>query len=319
MVNDYGTSYKRYITEDNSDDWSKITPRTAEKDPELQKAINGEISSAEEYSDRKLDIGAGVWGGMCSGVVSYNSTQSTDWLSNIPEQYKTKAEKWKNQQGVIKITPLQQRQKFTYSTVAYIASKQEEPKTQIFPISEVSVVPHQINFDFYDTTEGRVGVSNAVEKHMSVEFDVYLTDLLGQYWIFGGDNQYVTGIDVFKKYQQSWSDAINSNDYLGFENDLESTEAFATFRSVFLQQHLGWVCRFTSHTFGVFQGVINEVNYSIGDGETFAKWHIKLEEALFTEAYSLDGKKPDENSTSTSENGSTTDSGDATSSENISS
>ena len=69
---------------------------------------------------------------------------------------------------MVKIIPVAQKQKFTYSTVAYIATKQEEPKTQVFPISDVSVIPHQITFDFYDTTEGRVGVANAVEKHMQV-------------------------------------------------------------------------------------------------------------------------------------------------------
>lgn len=312
MVNDYGNTSNKYITNDGSSNWESIVPRTVENDPEL----NGSGSGNSAYGSRALDINATEWAGMESGAILYNSTQSQDWLSVVPEKYKSVARKWENQQGVVKITPLQQRQKFTYSTVAYIASKQEEPKTQIFPVSEVSVTPHQINFDFYDTTEGRVGVSNAVEKHMTVEFDVYLTDLLAQFWIFGGDNEYIMGVDALSKYYKSWSDAINDGDYLNFEYNLENTPEFADFRATFLQQHLGWVCRFTSHIFGVFQGVINEVNYSVSDGETFAKWHVKLEEAIFTSAYSTKGKKDESTEDSTS-NGSTTSSGSGASQEDI--
>ena len=52
------------------------------------------------------------------------------------------------------------------------------------------------------------------------------------------------------------------------------------------------LCNFFSHTFGFFQGVITDVSYSINSGESFAKWHIKLEEAIFTENYSKSGQKP---------------------------
>ena len=93
------------------------------------------------------------------------------------------------------------------------------------------------------------------------------------------------------------------------------------FRSTFLQQHSGWVCRFTSHVFGVFQGVITDVSFDIQSGESFAKWHVKLEEAIFLEAYSTKGQKPSDNNTdstsasgggtSVSSDSSTTNSGDA--------
>ena len=246
----------------------------------------------------------------------YDSTQSHDWLSNVPKEYRELADKWQQQQGVIKITPLQQRQKFTYSTAAYIAANQAEPKTQIFPLTDLSVTPHQINWDFYSTTEGRVGVSNAIEEHMKCEFDVYLTDLVASYWVFGGDNQYNYGLSTFPNLKKKWWNAVKNGTYLQFEDDIEQTEAFIKFRNSFLQQHMGWVCRFTSNAFGVFQGVINQVNYDIGGGESFAKWHIVIEEAIFlNDAYSTTGQKPDD--TETSSDGSSTASGGASSSEDI--
>ena len=57
-----------------------------------------------------------------------------------------------------------------------------------------------------------------------------------------------------------------------------------------------------------------DVSYTIGSGETFAKWHLKFEEALFMGNYSKDGQKQQAESTS---NGSTTDSGDATAQEEV--
>jgi len=310
MANSYGENVSGNTTSstgsEDSSGWQSVTPVTVEDDQELIDAIGG--ASGTEQGDRTLPVGSTTWDGMESGAINYTSTQNQNWLDSVPQQYQSIANKWQNQQGVIKIIPIQQKQKFTYTTVAYIALKQEEPKTQVFPITDVSVVPHQITFDFYDTTEGRVGVSNAVEKHMQVEFDVYLTDLLAQYWIFGEDNQYNLGISKFSSSKKEFWAAIENGSYLSFEADLEQTKEFAEFRTTFLQQHSGWVCKFVSHTFGVFQGVITDVSYSINGGESFAKWHIKLEEAIFTDAYSETGQKPSESSTS---DGSSENSGDA--------
>lgn len=298
MANNYGENVNGNVTSNtgsgSDEDWKNIEPMTVEDDDELLSALNGE--SGDKNGDRSLNVGSTNWGGMETGAINYDSTQNKDWLSTIPEQYQGVANQWQNQQGVVKIIPVQQKQKFTYSTVAYIATKQEEPKTQVFPISDVSVVPHQITFDFYDTTEGRVGVSNAVEKHMQVEFDVYLTDLIAQFWIFGEDNQYDLGVSKLPVLRRDFWNAVENGTYLGFENDLEQTKEFAEFRTTFLQQHSGWVCKFVSHAFGVFQGVITDVNYSINSGESFAKWHVKIEEAIFTNAYSKDGQKPQEQS-----------------------
>ena len=296
MTNNYGEN-----VEDNtktntgsSDDanWQSVTPNTVDDDEELNTALDGEGGN-QEQGERDLNLNSSTWGGMESGAIQYDSTQSSNWLSTVSKQYQSTANKWASQQGVVKIVPVQQRQKFTYGTISYIASKQEEPKTQIFPISDVSVIPHQITFDFYDTTEGRVGVSNAVDKHMQVEFDVYLTDLLAQYWIFGEDNQYIFGMSQFNDKKEEFWEAIENGSYLSFENDLEQTKSFMDFRNTFLQQHSGWICKFISHTFGTFQGVITDVSYNINSGESFAKWHIKLEEAIFMDdAYSTTGQKP---------------------------
>ena len=48
---------------------------------------------------------------------------------------------------------------------------------------------------------------------------------------------------------------------------------------------------------------------SINSGEYFAKWHIKLEEAIFTENYSKSGQKPQ--AESKTDNSSQENSGDA--------
>lgn len=311
MTNNYGENVNGNTTtrtgSGDGEGWKSITPTTVEDDEELLAALNG--GPGEEQGDRSLSLDASSWGGMDSGAINYNSTQEKNWLATIPKQYQSTANKWQNQQGMIKIIPVTQKQKFTYSTVAYIATKQEEPKTQVFPISDVSVIPHQITFDFYDTTEGRVGVSNAVEKHMQVEFDVYLTDLLAQFWIFGEDNQYNLGVSKLPVLKREFWAAIENGSYLSFETDLEQTKEFAEFRTTFLQQHSGWVCKFVSHAFGVFQGVITDVSYSISSGESFAKWHVKLEEAIFTDAYSTTGQKPQ--AESNTDNASQENSGDA--------
>ena len=207
-----------------------------------------------------------------------------------------------------------QRQKFTYSTIAYIAKMTQEPKTQRFPISDVSATPHQINFDMYDTTEGRIGVSNAVEKHQTVEFDIYLTDYVFYYWNFGGDNENKYYIDAIDKQKQKIWNSIENKTYTDSNliRSLEDSTEFITFRNTFLQQHLGWVCQFNSLAFGTFVGVINDVSFQINSGETFAKWHVKLEEALFTEAYEKSGQKPSSDTQTTSPDASQTDSGTGT-------
>ena len=292
-----------------SNGYEGIEPLTVETDKDLQDALNGE--GGDQQGNRDLNLNGTSWDGMQSGAITYNSTQSPNWMATVPAQYREKAARWSDNQGICEIIPIQQRQKFTYSTITYIAKMTQEPKTQRFPISDVSVVPHQINFDMYDTTEGRIGVSNAVEKHQSVEFDVYLTDYVFYYWNFGGDNENKFYIDVLDKQKKKVWNAINNKTYTDTNliRDLEDTREFITFRNTFLQQHLGWMCQFNSHTFGTFVGVINDVSYQINSGETFAKWHIKLEEAIFTEGYSETGQKPSESETSDS---SQTDSGTAT-------
>ena len=290
-------------------------PVTNDNNQELQNEQSGQ-TGGDEAGDRELNLDSTTWDGMQSGAVEpgYKSTQSQNWLNTIPSAYRKQAAEWSSQRGVVKITPIEQRQKFTYSTVAYIADKQSEPKTQIFPVVDVSNDPHQITWDFYDSTEGRIGISNAVEKHQIVSFDVYLTELLATYWAFGDDGKYDYGLATYPEMKRKWWQSVENGTYLDFEADIESTKEFIDFRNTFLQQHQGWVCRFASHTFGVFQGVINSVKYTIGAGESFAKWTIEIAEAVFLQdGYSTEGKKPE---TTTSE-GSESGSGDSTSSETV--
>lgn len=317
MTNNYGENVDNNTSTSTSsgNGYQSIQPNTVEDDAELQDALQEDNIGNED--DRSLDLDATEWGGMESGAVNNDSKQNSNWLDTIPSQYKQLASAWSDQQGMLKITPKKQRQKFTYSTVAYIADDQREPKTQIFPISDVNVTPHQITFDFYDTTEGRVGVSNAVEKHMVVECDVYLTDLIYQWWNHGQDNANdftrLGWSNALKKQFWAAIEGGNYNQTLAALQDIESTKEFSDFRNTFLQQHLGWVCMFSSHTFGVFQGVLTDVSYSISSGETFAKWHLKFEEAIFLQdAYSTTGQKQE-----VSDDSSEKDSGDASNTEDI--
>ena len=232
MTNNYGENVDNNTSTSTSsgNGYQSIQPNTVEDDAELQDALQGDNIGNE-------------WGGMEKGAVNHDSTQNSNWLDTIPSQYKQLASAWSDQQGMLKITPKKQRQKFTYSTVAYIADDQREPKTQIFPISDVNVTPHQITFDFYDTTEGRVGVSNAVEKHMVVECDVYLTDLIYQWWNHGQDNANdftrLGWSNALKKQFWAAIEGGNYNQTLAALQDIESTKEFSDFRNTFLQQHLG--------------------------------------------------------------------------------
>lgn len=301
----------------SSGGYESIQPTTVDNDPDLQSALAGE-GGTNNQGARDLNLNGTSWDGMQSGALTYDSTQSPNWLSTVPERYRRKALAWSNNQGILEIIPKQQRQKFTYATVAYIAQHTSEPKTQRIPISDVSVVPHQINFDFYDTTEGRIGVSHATEKHMSVEFDVYLTDYIYYNWNAGEDGKNKYYMNVPNKIKKIFWEAIEEKNY-AYNNlftDIEQTKEFTDFRSSFLQQHSGWICQFNTHAFPTFVGVINDVSFQINSGESFAKWHVKLEEAIFTEAYSNTGQKPEEES-KISEDGSTTNSGAAETTEDV--
>lgn len=275
--NEQGTYLESFDMSEYARNYDTQIPGTAEVDvPEAMKII-------EEYTDKK----------------------DKAWGDTVPEEYHDAAGQWSGQQGVMKIVPQYQKQSFSNYTVAYISEGLPEPSTQIMPISDVQVRPHQISFDFFDTTEGKIGISNATEKHMQVECDVYVTDLVYFYWNHGG-NENFSGLD-YMRYLSGYFDSLGENwDSTALEKlyDFENTNDFIKFRTAFLTQFSGWVCRFVSHTFGTFNGVFTDVSYDINSGEQFAKWHLKIEEAIFTNDYSEDGKKPTETSNGDQQNSS---------------
>lgn len=243
---------------------------------------------------------------------------------------------WDRSGGTMKIEPIKRKQKYYRSEVAYIAQGVPYPQVQRVPISNVKVTPHQISFDFFDTTEGKIGVSNATEKHMVVECDILVFDMIYFMWnhagtenqgqLFGLDGTGGGGgmsgmryfnelekhvdsmIEAYSKgecYQQEfnrngegfwnfmWSTLnVPWGGYNWVVNDFQRTQAFIDFRNSFLQQFNGWICQFTAEAFGVFNGVITEISYDIEDGSLDAKWHLKIQEAIFTDDYSEEGKKP---------------------------
>lgn len=243
---------------------------------------------------------------------------------------------WDRQASVVKITPMFQQQRISKTWVSYIMEGLPKPQIQRFPISSPKVTPHQISFDFFDTTEGKIGVSNAKENMMIVEFDVYVSELIYFYWNHAGSKNagQLKGLDgsgglgaltgqrfineerdnfdkmvealvkgscnhpyekgQFRKDGEGamrWFKSL-ANPWSYRVNNFEDTQAFIDFRNIFLQQYTGWVCKFTSQIFGIFDGVFTDISYEIEDGYTDAKWHCKIEEAIFTEDYSKDGTKP---------------------------
>lgn len=256
------------------------------------------------------------WGGMETGVVpvdmSRNYKLEADaaeqlWGSDIDSAYKNSAQVWQNQRGMMKIIPTQQIQRFTNTTMAYAANGMPDPIAQIIPIANVSLAPHQISFSFFDTTEGHIGISNAVEKTLLLECDVYVTDLVYYFWNHGTNDK--SNWDGLKQMHALYNyinslgpnfeaEDIKDDDIL----DFEQTTAFINFRNTFLTQFSGWKCKFVSHAFPTFYGVFTEIKYDISEGETFAKWHLKIEEALFTnDGYSTSGKKQEDDATKTSQ------------------
>ena len=244
---------------------------------------------------------------------------------------------WDRMGGIMKIEPMIKKQNFQNTYVAYIANGLPEPQVQRVPISGVKITPHQISFDFFDTSEGKIGVSNASEKHMVLECDILVTDMLYFMWNhYGSENAGIpflsgfegsggmgayTGMRYIRQQEQAVEQLVsgdcNSNDpfnglyskngegfwnfmwstfnvpwngYNRTVNDFQETQAFIDFRNTFLQQFNDWICKFTSEVFGVFDGVITDISYEIEDGFLDAKWHLKVQEAIFTEDYSEDGK-----------------------------
>lgn len=242
---------------------------------------------------------------------------------------------WSNRPSTLKITPVALYQKVSRSEVAYWNGGQlgdvesqsfPEPNIQRIPISNVNVKPHQISFDFFDTTEGKIGVSNATEKYMELEFDVYVTELIYQYWdnYTSESKNHFSNVGSVKDFQHiqyiiesirtsgknnreidrdlDYSQDDTQLSYTGVNNysrngvnqiitDFEETQEFMDFRNTFLQCYTGWSCRFTSQAFGSFIGVFTDISYNFEDGYSAPKWHCKVEEAIFTEDYSITGKK----------------------------
>lgn len=297
------------------------------------------------YSGGVFGLGPDDW----SGVDVYTQLFAGSVLGFGDEDYE-RLKEWDRMGGMMKIEPIKRKQKYVRTEVAYIAQGLPYPQIQRVPISGVKVTPHQISFDFFDTTEGKIGVSNSTEKHMVLECDILVTEMIYFMWnhagspnqgeLFGldgsGGGGAMSGMRYFNQLEKNVNKLIDAyskgecpvgtefhkngegwwnfmwsqlnipwNGYNRVVQDFQQTQAFIDFRNSFLQQFSGWICQFTSEVFGVFNGVITEISYEIEDGSMDAKWHLKIQEAIFTDDYSEEGKKPP---AETSE-GSTDDSG----------
>ena len=301
------------------------------------------------------DMSYGDWGftGMEWKGQDYLDSGLQDGV--LTEDYKALTA-YDGQAGIMKIEPVSLKQDFAYWTSAYIKEKLSYPQIQRVPVTNISIKPHQISFDFFDTSEGKIGISNATEKHMEVEGDIYVTELIYYYWDHynsqesGKPGDHTSGIRSMKRNRQAVDTIMSSirdkgvdktnreidkaidksrddsqlsftgaNQYnkLGIDYitaNFEETQTFIDFRNTFLLTFSGWVCKFTSQTFGSFYGVFTDISYNIDDGYSDAKWHFKIEEAIFTDDYTPDkNANNDSNSVDPSKisaDGSQTDSGD---------
>lgn len=309
------------------------------------------------------------------GDVGFTGAQweGTDYLASgmqsgvLTEDYKNLIA-YDGQAGIMKIEPVSKKQDFSYWTSAYIQEGLSYPQIQHVPVSNINIKPHQISFDFFDTSEGKIGISNATEKHMEVEGDIYVTELIYYYWdhynstesgkagdhttglrFMSRNRQIVdtitssirekgvnkTNLEIDKNIDQSRAmgrtdgsvGMLNDDSQLSFTgasqysklgidfitSNFEETQSFIDFRNTFLITFSGWVCKFTSQTFGSFYGVFTDISYNIDDGYSDAKWHFKIEEAIFTEDYTPDknegGNTDSTNPPQVSSDGSETDSG----------
>lgn len=242
------------------------------------------------------------WAEMSEREVNAQYKDSIDnWLNDsafklLDSHYS--AYEWFNQAGVMRIVPMARVQQFTQSMVADIADGVEDPVTQIIPVANVNVIPHHISFDFFDTTEGRFGVSNATEKHMALECDVYVSELV-YFWWQHGSNEGFKGLNDMKQvytYIDELGEGDDQSKYfdaLDKLEDFEMTEDFMRFRSTLFTQFNGWVLKLVGHTFPTFYCVMTDIKYDLSEGETQAKYHLKFEEAIFTGDYSTSGQKPE--------------------------
>lgn len=265
-------------------------------------------SGDSESNDAALSEGAidKDWSGLVDGMESDYKADTPSTI-NVDSLQKT----WQDMPSMMRITPKVQKQTYVATTISHIAEGLEEPAVETFPICDPQITPHQISFDFFDTTEGKIGVSNATEKHFTLECDVYVNDLIYMYWNHGSGSE-----ADYSKTKMSGTIANDLNTLLetcevSDSFDFVYTSEFYKFRRNFLQQHSGWVCTFTSSMFETFEGVITSISYDIGSGETDAKFHLKIEEAVFTDDYSTTGvKKEDTNNKDGNSNGSQSNSGE---------
>lgn len=263
----------------------------------------GDDSSYDSGSSEETDTGTD---GASTDTGSTGSTEteeefvplgvaSTEKFS-VPEKYSKIWGKWSTQRGILKVKP---EMKFAYNTkatasdndssttedtttfetsVTYLNNdKSTQPVTQTFPIEDVKITPHMTSFEFFDTSEGTVGIEKATYQHMIVEFQVTFSTLLLYYYNYANYAKEYSGasqwMGLSDLYKQKATDVIDNA-------ELENRERFIRIRQRFLQEYSGWACTFTSNVFGVFQGVITDLKYNVDAGDTDGIYSIKIEEII---------------------------------------
>lgn len=279
----------------------------------------------EEYNEgesESTDTGSTDGSSTDTSSTDSSSTSSTDTQEDfvplgiastekfsMPEKYSKIWGKWSTQRGILKIKP---EMKFAYNTkatasdnkssttkdtttfetsVTYLNNdKSTQPVTQTFPIEDVKITPHMTSFEFFDTSEGTVGIEKATYQHMVVEFQVTFSTLLLYYYNYANYAKEYSGasqwMGLSDLYKQKTTDVIDNA-------ELENRERFIRIRQRFLQEYSGWACTFTSNVFGVFQGVITDLQYNVDSGDTDGIYSIKIEEVIIPDASDLTQTKAD--------------------------
>lgn len=210
---------------------------------------------------------------------------------SVPEKYKKLWQNWSKQRGLLKIKPKMQ---FAYNTKGEGNKKYDQdliektsvnylnednitqPVTQIVPIQNVKTTPHLTGFSFFDSSDGNYGIEKATTEHMTVEFEVMFSELMLYYYNYKNYAKTYGGSQWMGLQKLS---AVTDSTLVNIDKR-EEANAFVKVRESFLQEYSGWACTFTSSNFGSFDGVITELSYDIEEGETDAKYSVKIEEVV---------------------------------------
>lgn len=163
-------------------------------------------------------------------------------------------------------------------------NSQATPKSQKFPVYDVSYKPHQMSWAFSETNAGKLATAQK-EDYAEVEFKINVNDLVQQYYngnILNNSANYLGRVQKLVEEKSGWHNDRNSGQFSDFSQTDAATlySDFTNFRSTFLDEFNGYACIFSSQLFPSFRGVITSRKQSIEAGTTEAIYEVTVKEIL---------------------------------------